>query len=318
MIKAATDFDSAINYIIDENTDYPSIVTESMDSNSFNNSMKIIESQLNELYEKIRLLEDVRDYCRFYVTDLIRTKEQQFKQNLKIIEDLSDQYRDTDYVVYSVPFEFNTEKITDRDGTEITNIDINNDMLEQAGSIITEAEISNISSTTDNERYNNSYDNLIKGNAGRSYYILNKPEYGGIIEQCTIMFDRSYDCNIININVSNCEISDCKIIKSDKSLLDIEANDTFDKQEVSGVQFTLACNKYQLKNIEEVNKTVDSFCSLNDNIYMRKNSANLRDMENHNEQINRQKDLNKFKADYEQYSIDKTDIDNRNLVAEGV
>ena len=43
--------------------------------------MQNMESQLNELYEKTRLLEDIRDYCKQYILSIIQMKEQDLKKS---------------------------------------------------------------------------------------------------------------------------------------------------------------------------------------------------------------------------------------------
>ena len=58
MINTANNFDEAITYLKDSNNKYPNTLTEKMDSNSFNESMKAIEDKLNNLYEKIKITED--------------------------------------------------------------------------------------------------------------------------------------------------------------------------------------------------------------------------------------------------------------------
>lgn len=104
MLKTSEDLNTAIEFVTTENVTYPSLIEDRLSSVQFNNSMQNIESQLNELYEKTRLLEDIRDYCKQYILSIIQMKEQDFKEKLKIIEDVADQFRDKDSISYTVPF----------------------------------------------------------------------------------------------------------------------------------------------------------------------------------------------------------------------
>ena len=183
MLKTSEDLNTAIEFVTTENVTYPSLIEDRLSSVQFNNSMQNMESQLNELYEKTRLLEDIRDYCKQYILSIIQMKEQDFKEKLKIIEDVADQFRDKDSISYTVPFQYCSDIITDRDGTMINKMNIINGSLGQSYTLIDTAKISNISYTTNAQCYNNNYNDILNGLSGCSYYILDNPIYGGVVEK---------------------------------------------------------------------------------------------------------------------------------------
>ena len=55
-----------------------------------------LEKHINTLYEKIRLLEDADEFANTYMTNKIIQKTKQLREALKIIEDVSDEYKSKD------------------------------------------------------------------------------------------------------------------------------------------------------------------------------------------------------------------------------
>ncbi len=284
-----------------------------MDSGIFNYSMRAIEEQLNSLYEKIRLLEDVRDYTKEYVLRSIQEKEALFKEKLKIIEDVSDQYRDTDSIAYNVPFLYNSMTIKDRDGSNVPAMNIISGVLQQSGSVVTDAVISNISHTSSHVCYNNSYNNLLAKDAGRSCYVLDEPVYGGLKEEVSIIFDRSYNCNILNIALSNCSVENYTLIPSGKEV-NAQINTYIDRQSITDIKLNLLCDKYQLNNIQELNEKQDSFDLLKHDSYKAKSSMILKDMSIENQSKKTIQNGKNFNIASSQYAEDKASVDKRNML----
>ena len=316
MIKTATDFTNALDYLKNENTDYPSILTERMDSYEFNNSMKIIESQLNNLYEKIRITEDLKNYCKTYIINQIQLKEQQFKEKLKIIEDISDQYRDTEYISYTVPINDNTEIIKDRDGAIINNMIVEDNLLKQSNNIIQQAKISSIDFKTQNECYSNTSQNLIDNNIGsRSYYIINEPVYNGIDEEYIILFSRSYECNYIDLKLSNCIIKKCIAITDNNMEKEIKVNTVLEKINIKSIKLIINSSIYEYVNIKELSLRQDGYNILNkDNI-----EANNSTSKTENIIINKEKQranniIEDYNQQYKQYIKSKENVQKRNLL----
>lgn len=314
MIQTKTDLNSAIKFVTTENESYPSILENKMSSSQFNNSMRIIETQLNELYEKIRLLEDINNYCKNYILSIIQTKELQFKEKLKIIEDITDQYRDTESISYNVPFTYNNQSIIkDRDGSIINHMYINDTTLEQSSMILDTAKISNISYESNAQCYNNNYNNILLNEAGRSFYCLNEAIYGGIVEKCTIMFDKDYNCNTICIIPSNAQIRNCKLI-TDKDLeIDVNYIDSFNLTNIKGLKFELVCNNYIIKDRQEMENTIDSYNVLNNNVYKR-NQNITKNIINDCEKINNSYNISEFLNNYYEWADDVQNVSNKNIV----
>lgn len=319
MLKTSENLNAAIKFVTTENTTYPSLIDDRLLSTQFNSSMQNIESQLNELYEKIRLLEDIRDYCKQYVLSIIRTKEQNFKEKLKIIEDVADQFRDKDSISYTVPFQYCSDIITDRDGTVINKMNIVNSSLGQSYTLIDVAKISNISYTTNAQCYNNSYSDILNGLSGRSYYILDNPIYGSVIENCTVMFDKNYYCNLFNIEVSNTQIENIELITDKDNTISINANDTTTINIIKGLKFNLVSKNYQIKNIEEINKTIDSYTKLSSNKYERNNLDTVtKNMVIQTELIDNSNNISEYSNAYYEWIKNSNNIMNKNILVNQV
>lgn len=315
MLKTSEDLNTAIEFVTTENVTYPSLIEDRLSSVQFNNSMQNIENQLNELYEKIRLLEDIRDYCKQYILSIIQMKEQNFKEKLKIIEDVADQFRDKDSISYTVPFQYCSDVITDRDGTIINKMNITNGSLGQSYTLIDATKISNISYTTNAQCYNNNYNDILNGLSGRSYYILDNPIYGGVVENCTVMFDKNYNCNLFNIEVSNTQIENIKLITIEDIEIPINANDTTTINTIKGLKFDLVSKDYQIKNIEEVNNTTDSYIKLSSSNYKRDNlDIVTKNMVIQAESIDKSDNISEYSSEYYKWKRDFNNVTNKNIL----
>lgn len=112
-----------ISELAKERTLVPIEISDIMSSNELNTSFNYIEQELNNLYDSIRMLEQLGNYTKEYVTQQIETKENQFKEYLKTIEDVADLYQDTNSVSYLIQFLASKDTIRDRDGSIIPQMD---------------------------------------------------------------------------------------------------------------------------------------------------------------------------------------------------
>ena len=76
MIQTSGDFNSAIELLTTDTPVSVGDIGEKMSSGEFNLAFNDIEMQLIDLYEKIRVLEDVQKYCREYVIKEVKEKRQ--------------------------------------------------------------------------------------------------------------------------------------------------------------------------------------------------------------------------------------------------
>lgn len=212
MIANIDDISTALDNIRTENELYPNAVEDRMDSNVFNESFQRIEKQLNQLYEKIRLIEDVDSFCRDYVAKEIKKKEDTFRENLKILESVSDLYKDSKGISILVSFSQTSDTIRDRDGSIISRMSLNDGKLEAGNDILGNALIATIARSSTTPCYNNSYSNLLDGKPGTSYYSVKTLTPGSIKESIFVTLREPTECNYISIKPVNCEVSDVVLI----------------------------------------------------------------------------------------------------------
>ena len=239
MIANIEDINSALSTIRTENNIYPMAVTDKMDSASFNASCECIEQQLNGLYEKIRLIEDMDNFCREYVLQKILEKEEKLRESLKITEDAVDLYLNKDSISVLVPFTSTSDAIRDRDGSTIGKMKVKNKKLEAVSDVMADAPISNVIYTSNASCYNNSYQNLVNGEPGTSYYSIPEPPLAGVQEDVTVYLTRPTECNYVSIHPVNCNITNVRILDESKNETVINPNGYFKKTTILGITFKL-------------------------------------------------------------------------------
>lgn len=244
MITNLNDINKALEDIATENDSMPTTVMEKMNAADVNSSMLAIETQLNSLYERIRLVQDINDFATEYIKKEISTREASFKEKLKIIEDTVDLYKGTESVAVTVPFEADGSALKDRDGSSLSHMILNDSMLESGGDEMKSPNITSITYTTNSECYNNTYSNLKDGEFGISCYSVKEPPTGGIEEVITVTLQTPTLCNYASVVVSNASVSDFNLIDKSNNLIPLESDGYFDATTISGIKFKLTCTDY--------------------------------------------------------------------------
>ena len=245
MIANIDDISTALDSIRAENESYPDAVEDRMDSEAFNESFRRIEEQLNQLYEKIRLIEDVDSFCRDYVAKEIKKKEDAFRENLKILESVSDLYKDSKSISIMVPFSQTSDAVRDRDGSTISRMPLKSGKLEAGNDILGSALIATIARSSDTPCYNNSYSNLLNGKPGTSYYSVKTLAPGSIEEHVFVTLREPTECNYISIKPVNCEVSDVVLIDESQASHHMPvASGYIQPSKISAMSFTLTAKQF--------------------------------------------------------------------------
>ena len=216
-----------------------------MDSDEFNSTMKQIEYDLDALYENIRMLNDVADYCRNYIVNSVEEKRAKFIEQLKIIEQLTDSYQDKSYITQMVPFLTNQEIITNRQGESVKAMSINSGTLEMAGKKVEEAVIQSAVRITSHGSTKSTPENLALNKPSRSTYLMDEPIPGGVEEEYEVRFKSPVNANYIDINVSNCEVTDlCAINDTDENIPVDIIGAFIAAKDIQGIRFKLNSKEY--------------------------------------------------------------------------
>jgi hypothetical protein len=212
MIKTSSDYHAAIEFLTQESPADIGDINEKMNSGEVNAIFGGIEIQLDDLYERTRVLEDVQDYCREYVMKEIAEKRQKFEAILKVIEHNADSYQETTFVACEVPLIDSNEIVRDRDGSVLPISNIISGKVVMSGQEIEQTLFKSISKKQNYPHYRDSLDDLIAKRPYRAFYMLDNPVEDGLEEEITIFFDGTRKCNFLDIKTSNCEVIGVKYI----------------------------------------------------------------------------------------------------------
>lgn len=246
MINTSQDFESALNYV-SADIDYTSAkISGDMNSAAFNRVFLDIEEKINILYEKIRLLEDIRDYTKLFVVRAIQERRTKIMENLRVIETLTDETKNKGSITYViVPNE--GETVYDRDGTVISQFESTDGTLVFPGqSLVFEyaSSVINKGTVADNEvqkqdpvqgdytavepvPFNSaepfaSADLLIKDGASHfDIYCSDEPCRDKFQVQFDITFSGKIKSNYINFNPVNCKVVSVKLYDTDNIMTEL-------------------------------------------------------------------------------------------------
>ena len=192
------DFSEKIKYLLD-NTKNISLEKQNMylNSNIINNNFKIIENELNSMYEKTRILEDIIDYMKLYINNEIENYMLDCRNLLKDIEVLSDinLKEEINYTAINVPFIYNTLEYIDRDGTVLKNCDIYNNKIVLSQNKDITVQINSVSIVRNEalfnlETINDNKDNIIYNKPYLIEYELDSIVNNGINELIRLNFNK--------------------------------------------------------------------------------------------------------------------------------
>lgn len=243
MILTPNDFDSTIESLMEEKAPLQLSIGADMNSSGFNNIFSQIEDELDALYERTRLVEDLSNYCRSFLKKEIENEKNKLTERLRIIEQSVDSFQDTSFVAFDPKFHI-TDSITDRDGNDIPCMVYDNGNLLPNILLQKNGAIESISVECNELCYSSSYNNLMNHKPARCQYRVDEPVLDGITEHYTVMLKEPINCNFVSIDAVNCSIDNCTAI-IDKSGItkEIELNNDFiEPLSFIGISFDLHAN----------------------------------------------------------------------------
>ena len=232
------DINNTIEELTEITEDLPGQLSETMKSKEFSDSCEVIELRLNILYEKIRMLEELQEAVQEYVDKEISEKQNQYKDKLKIIADLSDQFRDSTFVAQLVPFEPNGETVKDRDGSVITRMEFTDKKIEAPGVHTNKAVIDSAVLYTSSVCYDNTISDLKKNLPG-IISLVEQEAVNGAEAEIAIQFKNPIECNYLNIDVFNCDVSNVRLLTEDAEISDTSEDSYMAPLSVSGIKAVL-------------------------------------------------------------------------------
>lgn len=232
--------------------DYPSGMGEGLSSSEYNSNMSIIELRLNVLYQKIKYMQELVDYTKNYVISEIKNRNEEFKEKLKIISEVTDIYRDQSSVAQIVYLTQCSEQITDRDGSIVKPMVISDKKLVPPGNTVSSLRINSVVNNSSAIKYSSNYENLKNGEAGSAIYLSDNIMAGGLDENVNIQFDEGSSINYIDIPVINGDIATYEITYTNDSKKEITPLDKY----IEAADIKEILIKIKSRNYTEINQQV--------------------------------------------------------------
>ena len=277
MIETASDFEKAITELTNDREALSQVYSETMSSKDHNKIFKDIESELNAMYEHLRVLEDIKDYCRTSIMKAIEEEKVKLMDKLRIIEQASDSFSDTSCVAYAVSLESAPDvEIRDRNGDILPAMRNIDGQLEIDGLDSRHAAVATVKCTATGQCYSNSAQNLVSDNASRSLYVLKEPVNGGVTESYEITFKEPVRCNYVSIQTANWTAENLEVMlntQGSTTILDT-TNGYVGEAKIYGLSFSVRATNYEYRKvaIDKKNGT-SSFALLDDECYKRRNTS---------------------------------------------
>ena len=313
-----TDFNDTLDELIEEpellSLEFGSKITAAQYNEIFNS----IEAELTKLYERMRLLEDVKDYCREYILKEIQDKKETFQKRLKTIEHAADSFQESGCVAYAVNLNSPVTEIFDRNGDSIQPMFLGEGNLCNFDKATSTAVISNVMREGDCACYNSTSDNLTDNKSCRSLYLLEEFEPDGVREDYEISFATPTLCNYIDVDVVNCDIENLSAVLEDDTILEIDSPNVkrITESTITGINFTLHCKNYKIESTLQNFDDYDAFNKIDSGSYERKsNEIIVHDIVNKNNVNNSRRYQDDFVLDFANWQDDNDIADKLNLRA---
>lgn len=243
MISDINTLNDTIEHLVkDVNCQFPAF-SNKMDSETANKIFNQMVETLNALYEKTRLVEDLRLFAKQYIQNEFKKKEANFKQAAQLIVEAGEDYENSTKICHEIGFTQKTMQLTDRDGMGIPYADCTlADTILMANENLQSPQVESIN-TTSNElayrRINNTCENY------RSFYVLHIPNADGIIEDIQIIFRKPMTINYVDLQIFGCNLDNISLIRYDNQVLPLDSKvKGFKPQRIKGIQIKLACTAF--------------------------------------------------------------------------
>ena len=245
------------NYETDLNTlttqlEYQIYSTEGvMDPTKIEAIFEQLVDQLDSLYEKSRLLDELYYYTKNKLSQSIETETQHTKKLISFIENNMNSYQKT--ACFSKSITFSTQSpikiLKDRDGSILLKADISEKITLPYAS--TEVFIDKIDKTSTQHCYKDNISSINKKNESfyKSFYSLEQPTT--ITETLMFLFDSPAELNKIDFFSHGADIISAHIETSNEEIIPIDLNQTISdlNSNIKKIVITVVSNKFKKKKL---------------------------------------------------------------------
>lgn len=250
-LKTAEDFDNSIQFLMDGMTENMNegllYQTKYLNSNDFNSTFAVLESRLNNLYEKARVMEDVVKYTKEFLEQSIYETTKECKAIIDNLEDDRDKLKTNAYISHNLPMREGSGAYADRDQSPLPHCSINNNTITLSGQDGVKIAIKSIERKLGYVPYKSSLEDLIDNRSYRAYYMTDGVVPGGLKEDIYVELQSPTAVNMINLIASNCTVENMRYINENGA---VEYEDNFRsiisrERTIKAIQFTIKTSAYQ-------------------------------------------------------------------------
>jgi len=237
--------------------------SEKMDAGEVNGLFEGIEICLNNLYEKLRMLEDLHDFSEEYIKNEFNKVKPALDDAIVKLGDAAEDYANTTTKANLLTFRGGTI-VTDRDGTAINSAQVIDGKIIMAGA-------AKISEATPTRAVVGSTDIVYRrsempADNYKSFYVMESYPVRPVEEYIDFFFARPTIINFIKASAFNAELSNITIYKSNNEILEVSGeNMVFPECTAIGIHVELKGGKIEPVRME-VTGDKDTFSSL-ENVY---------------------------------------------------
>ena len=267
MITSNQSLENSLNFLIKESDTFNRKLDNNMNAKVFNNILKDIETHINHLYEKTRVMEDVKNYIKTFVIKAIDERRNKIINKLKVIETSVDKNSNSGVITEVISFDNYNQHILDRDGEPIPALNNINGKLVLPCKLVNEETLLGIVNKGQNqdsqtEQFNEMTLNSLDNKPLASVYESYEPAKNGMVNEYEITFGSRADCNKIEFNPINCEITKIVVTTFDGKEVEIDNDQTylFEPIDIEKMNILVRCNNYEEEVVSFVNTVQqDSF-----------------------------------------------------------
>lgn len=235
-----------------------------MDSSIINKNFEIIEDELNNNYERIRVLEEIINYAKIYMQNEIEEIIIECRNILKDIENINDIYFDiyNNYTLINIPLINNDEaQYIDRNGAILQKCNLYNNVLSLPSNINIITPIKNIEVIRSDQPVYSIEPKLTINEKYRIEYLLDGLNKSEIIENVIINFKEPTVINTLRIKTSNCNFEHIIFVYEDNSEF-IYKNinlEIFPDIKIKKIIIPIKCNNYLINKYELITEVKNCF-----------------------------------------------------------
>lgn len=207
------DFNSSLKFLFHDLVTFNNFELDKqekyLDSEKYDNAFEKVETSLDRLYEKTRVLEDIIAYTKDFLEQTVIEYESECNDLLKAIESKRDDLKTRSYITIDVPFKESLTTYIDRNEIRINDAAIYDKKVTIKEGKKEEVNIDNFTVKRNNVNYEDNIEEL-NNSPYRTYYLLDEPAKAGVKEDLTANMKDGGTINSIEIKNTNCIVANVK------------------------------------------------------------------------------------------------------------